>query len=847
MPELPQPGGQQRNQQKFIVFENFEKMNTQSARQGLPEKELAWLENLQPVAPNKFMTVPAPAAAALATIGRNMVTMFYAAISGTDYLFAFGSDGSGWSIVVATGTVTQFAPAGTFSGTSAGTDVTTWEAARILINDSVAGYCTYDGTLFVQQGGVSPNITVTAGGAGYGSPPSVTISGGSGTGATATATVLAGAIVAITLTNPGTGFLAGDTLTVTIGTSAGTLATGTAVMTGKNIKDVQITSTGTYALADAGTYPLTFSGGGGTGAAGTATLTVAANPPTVTFVTSINITNTGAGYTSAPTVTIPAVTPLTGTTTLTAALGTESVASLTLTNGGSSYSAPPAVTISPTNGLGSGAMGVTTESGGVVQTLTLVPSPVVSVKLLTGGSYTAANGIYSLIFTGGGGSGAVGTATIVGGVVTSVLLISQGINYTSAPTVTVNASVTTQATFFVLIQSMGSGYTKAPNVIIGAGTSATANAHVWPFVPAGTTLAVFQGRVWLNGLNTVSNEYNILQYTGTGSTYGGVGYDDFLSADASASQVISDADLIHAITALRSLDNYLFIMGDQSVKQIGNISLNSVGDITLYTILTLSSDQGTIYPKSCISLNRVFLFANQNGIYGVFGSTVQKLSNDMDGIWELVDFTQGPQAALFDLNSIHHSVFLVRYVDPLSSERSILLAFNGTRWWVLSQGNALSAIATPASLTTGAISLYGSSGTNVTQLLAAPTTAVSFKMQSALTHHGNAVQGKKVIRAGFTANLAASGGPITMELDADGATKTYTMNVPVGFTVIGGSNDENDSPIGISGIYLGETLTGTLAGLTLTNMLIEYQETSLWKGAGGTGDFSSDFGGDFST
>ena len=118
-------------------------------------------------------------------------------------------------------------------------------------------------------------------------------------------------------------------------------------------------------------------------------------------------------------------------------------------------------------------------------------------------------------------------------------------------------------------------------------------------------------------------------------------------------------------------------MGDQSVKQIGNISLNGAGNVTLFTILTLSSDQGTIYPKSCISYNRVFMFANSNGIYGVFGSSVQKLSGDMDGIWKLVDFTQVPQGALADINAIHNAVFLVRYKDPLSSTRSIMLAFDG--------------------------------------------------------------------------------------------------------------------------------------------------------------------------
>ena len=190
--QFPQPGGGQRDQTKFIVFENFEKMNTQSIRQSLSEKELAWLENLQPIAGNNLTTVPAVAAAALATISENISTMFYAALLGVDYFVAFTTAGSGYLINIATGAVGNFAPDGTFS---AQPDVTTWQASRLLIADSKAGYTTFDGTLFVGQGGVSPNITVTNGGSGYGTPPTVTISGGSGSGATAHAVVQNGSVI----------------------------------------------------------------------------------------------------------------------------------------------------------------------------------------------------------------------------------------------------------------------------------------------------------------------------------------------------------------------------------------------------------------------------------------------------------------------------------------------------------------------------------------------------------------------------------------------------------------------------------------------------------------------------
>jgi len=64
----------------------------------------------------------------------------------------------------------------------------------------------------------------------------------------------------------------------------------------------------------------------------------------------------------------------------------------------------------------------------------ILNSSIHSIQLTTGGSrYT--NGTYSLGFSGGGGTGAAGTYTVVGNVVTSVSLSSSGSGYTSPPTI----------------------------------------------------------------------------------------------------------------------------------------------------------------------------------------------------------------------------------------------------------------------------------------------------------------------------------------------------------------------------------------------------------------------------
>jgi len=724
---MPAPGQEQRAASKFIVFEQFEKMNTQSVRQALSEKELAWLENLQPIAPNNLTTVPGPLGS-LTSLTETIFSKFYANLGTVDYIISFTTVGSGWATNIATSVSTRFAPPGTFTNP----DLTVWESQDVLINDIKAGYSTWNGTVFVRQGGVSPVISITASGSGYTSAPTVAINGGSGTGATATATIGTPAVTAVNVITGGTQY--GPAPGVVFAGGGGTGAAATATIDPRGLTSFTITNQGAYYLSS--TPPvIQFSGGGGTGAAAVVSF-FPFSGGSYWVVGAVTITSAGSGYTSAPTVTF----------------------------------------VGATGPLGFIAQGTCTVGNGAVLSIAVTSG---------GGGYTSAP---TISFSGGGsGTGATASAVVGGSGVISVTLTNPGSGYLASDVLTVAFSG-------------------------GGGTLAAATAHVWPFTTAGTTLAVFQGRVWLGG-------GRLIQYTGT------QGFDDFNVANASAAFTLSDADLVHAVTALRNYNNYLFIMGDQSVKQIGNISLNGAGNLTLFTILTLSSDQGTIYPKSCISYNRLFMFANTNGIYAVYGSSVQKISDDLDGIFKLIDFTQTPQAAIVDMNNIHNATWLVRYKDPgtipgsTAGTRSILLTFNGKKWFVCAQGNSLVAITTACTLASGQNMTFASSGPDITQILGNYTQPVTFTMQTALTHHGNAVQRKKTIRGGFAATATANA-TMNETLDSDEGTKTYAKALTKGFQALTTVEDG-------SGRYLGATVTGTLAGFTMTNLTVEFQDTNV--------------------
>jgi hypothetical protein len=160
-------------------------------------------------------------------------------------------------------------------------------------------------------------MTVTAGGSGYATPPSVGFTGGGGTGAAATA-ILGFGVNIISVTAGGTGYVTAPTVNITGGGGSG--ATATATLTGDVVTAITVDTAGSgYTSAPT----ITLTGGGGTGATASATLLAAG------AVKGFNITNGGSGYTSVPTVSL---TGGSGTgATATAAIGSTTAPALNAT------------------------------------------------------------------------------------------------------------------------------------------------------------------------------------------------------------------------------------------------------------------------------------------------------------------------------------------------------------------------------------------------------------------------------------------------------------------------------------------------------------------------------------
>lgn len=155
------------------------------------------------------------------------------------------------------------------------------------------------------------------------------------------------------------------------------------------------------------------------------------------------------------------------------------VRSVIITNRGSNYTTAPVVAFSSSPFGGVTATGIATMLGGIVDICEPDETKyrVQSVELTNPGfGYTIAP---KVSFTGGGGSGAVGIASIGNGIVGIITVTHGGSGYITSPTVTFSGISSIPASAYAVINSIGEvseirirnsglGYTAAPIITIGS-------------------------------------------------------------------------------------------------------------------------------------------------------------------------------------------------------------------------------------------------------------------------------------------------------------------------------------------------------------------------------------------
>jgi hypothetical protein len=396
-------------------------------------------------------------------------------------------------------------------------------------------------TATIDANGMLTAVTPVTGGSGYLTPPTVSFADPSGSTATAEATVNAmGNVAEINLIEPGSNYLSVPLLTLAP-PPASVAATATAVVSStKTIASISSDTGGSFyatvpavtiappiaSLTATATATAVIANGAltsverdneGSDYLSAPTVTIAAPPAsaqaTATAVVSesqtisgINQISGGGYYLTAPTVTIEAP-PASVTATATATVAAGILSGITVDAAGTNYSTAPTVSIAAPAASVTGAATATVSGGGLTAVavntagsyyktapVVTVAAPPASVRATGLATYngkasffninpvingTNYNAVPTVTLTGGGGIGAIATATL--GVTAESFKISTGNKvYSVAPTVTITGGGGSGATATpiltsgkvtgVTITSMGTGFTTAPSLTFSGGT-----------------------------------------------------------------------------------------------------------------------------------------------------------------------------------------------------------------------------------------------------------------------------------------------------------------------------------------------------------------------------------------
>jgi len=220
-----------------LMMEQFQGVNTYTTRPGVDDKQCWWIDTFMPINERYLRTMYGPELAVTFSVP---ISFFdFANIGATPYCIVIGTDGSIRAVNTNTLTVSVIASAGTIQNPSRLTcDISQYGSQYVLIvTTQTNGYFIWDGTTFYSPGGVGPVVTITNGGSGYVTPPTVHFSSGS---ATATATITNGTVTSIQITNSGSGYVSAPTLSFSpASTTAATVKLVPTAINGTGIETYQ--------------------------------------------------------------------------------------------------------------------------------------------------------------------------------------------------------------------------------------------------------------------------------------------------------------------------------------------------------------------------------------------------------------------------------------------------------------------------------------------------------------------------------------------------------------------------------------------------------------------------------
>lgn len=297
-----------------------------------------------------------------------------------------------------------------------------------------------------------------------------------------------------------------------------------------------------------------------------------------------------------------------------------------------------------------------------------------------------------------------------------------------------------------------------------------------PIGVAGTAIEVFLSRVWiLNGTTRLTS------VASNGA--------DFATGDGGISAPNTDSSLRVTYTAIRAANGYLYLFGDSSCAYITNVTQS--GSTASYQYTVIDPQIGTPWRDSVVPFGRSILFANSNGVYALYGSSANKISDPLDGIWNnsVANFaTVIPTSAVATLFGIKVFCITIFTTDPTTGLQATMMAlFDGKKWAMATQMPAPLLIAPQE--TNSDLESYGSDGFHLYKMFQTPSGTLPKKIVSKLWAGKYGFVSRKQPTRFYTEVQPINGTSVNlaMTLDTDAGSQAGTVSFSQGITFVNNS------------------------------------------------------------
>jgi hypothetical protein len=427
--------------------------------------------------------------------------------------------------------------------------------------------------------------------------------------------------------------------------------------------------------------------------------------------------------------------------------------------------------------------------------------------------------------------------------ITGVVVTYGGSGFTSTPTLSfVGGGGTGAAAYAVLsngsiaivyMTNSGSGYTSAPAVVVSGGlnNAAAATIALMPFGISGTSIETFQSRVWISNPAAVGPIYNggVINTSAPDSPV------DFSGTGGGNLFTNSDRFLRSQYYSLHQSNGYLYPIGDSSVSVISNVQTGGTPTATTFNYQNTSAQVGTSWRDTVQDFGQSVLFTNQNGVQGLYGGSVQKVSKNINNVFDsmVVPANGGvtPSSAVMNIHCIPTYLVNMTIVDPLTqAQRTIMMGWDTEGWFAASQSSVLSFIGTRE--VASALTAWGTDGSGLFPLLTTPSTAIQKRLATKFVGGERDFIVKEPIDFYVrainyeTADISMSvsfqaTGIVTQSLSA----QNYPIPVQPVFTTAANSPDVWAGPASaVAGTALGVTISTNSADFLLCGISFAYRD-----------------------